>query len=106
MSRTIRRRGELHEYRWILSDYFLDGLTLVKYQVNPKTKEGKKRIKKFHGDSTDTMMMVPKHFRQMLNRISRRREKAELCDALKDLNSDKCANIGFPRKRDALWKWW
>ena len=44
MSRTYRRRGERHDYDWVLRDYrWADG-TLVPFLIDPRSKEGRRAI--------------------------------------------------------------
>jgi hypothetical protein len=47
MSRTYRRRGERHDYGWILRDYrWVDG-TLVPFHIDARPKEGRRAIARF-----------------------------------------------------------
>src|SRR5688500_3583864 len=50
MSRTYRRRGQCHEYRWVLREWHWCGGTLAPHQIDPRSKTGRRAIARFHSD--------------------------------------------------------
>ena len=92
MSRTFRRK---QGHGWSYGDYSLrDALTdrdYIRYEygewwrycwfnviIDPKSKEGKKRIAKFHSDATTVTQNGPAWFITMQQRCYRRNAKREL----------------------------
>jgi hypothetical protein len=51
MSRTYRRRSERHDYDWILRDSCWVNGTLVTFRIDPRSKEGRRAIARFHSDA-------------------------------------------------------
>ena len=49
MSRTYRRRGQRHEYRWVLFDW--EPATPVGSLLDPRSREGHRAIARFRSDS-------------------------------------------------------
>ncbi len=55
MSRTYRRRGERHDYAWVLRDYRSFGGALVPFLIDPRSTEGRRAIARFHSDAFWTL---------------------------------------------------
>lgn len=106
MSKTIRRRQAKHEYYWVLRDHVRcsDGYW-VTIQMDPRSKQGRKRIKKFHSDSTRTMEMVPAWFRRSMNRRRRRNDHQTLHDFYREGCLEDGPVMRYHRS-DILWLWW
>ena len=67
MSRTYRRRGQRHEYRWVLRDSIWIEDVLVTIFVDAHSKQGRRVIARFHSDAYWTLRsgaaLVPTHLR-------------------------------------------
>ena len=51
MSRTYRRRGQRHDYDWVLHDSrWVNGI-LVPFFIDPRSKEGRRAITRFNSDT-------------------------------------------------------
>lgn len=81
MSRTYRRRGERHEYRWVSRDWILVGLHAVPVEIHRHSREGRRAITRFHSDAEEIMRSAAPHWyrrefdhriRTMNNREDRR----------------------------------
>ena len=55
MSRTYRRRGQRHEYRWVLRDWKWSNFVLVPVPIDARSKEGRCAIARFHSDAESTL---------------------------------------------------
>ena len=55
MSRTYRRRGQTHEYRWVLRDRSDATPWWAHALLDPHSKEGRHAIARFHSDAEFTM---------------------------------------------------
>ena len=54
MSRTYRRRGQRHEYRWVLRDWKMLPFA-APVLIDRHSPEGRRRIARFHSDAEITM---------------------------------------------------
>jgi hypothetical protein len=55
MSRTYCRRGQRHEYRWVLRDWIWNDRRLVAVPIDARSKEGRRAIARFHSDAEFAM---------------------------------------------------
>lgn len=108
MSKTVRRHKAQHEYEYyyVLRDYVKnsDGYW-VDIRLDKHSKEGRKRIRKFHSDNQKTMIMVPASFRRDRNRKKRRANH----QCLQNFIREGCLADGpvmTPDKSDIRWLWW
>ena len=89
MSRTYRRRGERHEYRWVLRN----------------SSEGRRAIARFHSDAEATMRGgVPHWFCRIFKRRQRNAETRELLRWFADPGYD--AIMQSRHRHSAKWAWW
>lgn len=129
MSRTYRRKGETQDYYWLLRDWIKTDMYICKEyarcswrtneevyrgtyksylyidtKIDPKSKEGKRRIKAFHSDAQATMDTAPSWFKLVYaRRPFRRKEKVALIKAVKYIEEDAI----FPvRRKSVLWDYW
>ena len=51
MSRTYRRRGQRHDYDWVLLDYRWVSGVLIPFLIDARSKEGRRAIARFHSDA-------------------------------------------------------
>ena len=79
MSRTYRRRGERHEYRWVLRDRSDATPWWAHALLDPHSKEGRRAIARFHSDAEVTMRGgVPHWFCRIFKRRQRNADSREL----------------------------
>jgi len=62
MSCTYRRRGERHDYDWVLRDYRWVNGALVPFLIDARSKEGRRAIARFHSDAYWTMRSAAPHW--------------------------------------------
>ena len=68
MSRTYRRRGERHDYDWVLRDYRWVNGVLVPFFIDPRSKEGWRAIARFHSDACWTLRSTaPRWYRRIFD---------------------------------------
>lgn len=85
MSRTIRRKNETQEYYWILRDWDTYWNTEDGCWYSPKvwydktSKEGKKALKRYHGDAGSHKCKEPgpSWYRRITRQIPLRRDSKE-----------------------------
>jgi len=65
MSRTYRRRGQTHEYRWVLRDRSDATPWWANALLDPHSREGRRAIARFHSDAEVTMRSsAPRWYRR------------------------------------------
>jgi hypothetical protein len=62
MSRTYRRRGQRHEYRWLLRDSRWINCVLVAVFIDARSKQGRRAIARFHSDAESTIRSGAPHW--------------------------------------------
>jgi len=107
MSRTYRRRGERHEYRWVLRDWIFDPASyrITPYLIDPHSPEGRRAIARFHSDAEFTIKGgVPHWFCRIFKRRLRNADSRELLRWFADPDY---SPLMQPRHRhSAKWAWW
>ena len=105
MSRTYRRRGERHEYRWVLRELVFESGRLKRFPVDRRSPEGRRAIARFHSDAEATMKGgVPHWFRRIFKRRQRASDARELLRWLADLEYEPMMN--GRHRNSAQWAWW
>jgi len=105
MSRTYRRRGERHEYRWVLRDRSGDTPWWARALLDSNSKEGRRAIARFHSDAEVTMRSGPPHwFRRIFKRRQRNAGTRELLRWLADPGFDPV--MQSQHRHSAKWAWW
>ena len=107
MSRTYRRRGERHEYRWVLREYEWIGDQLVRFQLDPRSKHGRKAIARFHSDTQSQLTMrsgAPRWYRRMFDHRLDFLNARELRRWLDDRGYDPVFQVRH--RHSANWSWW
>ncbi len=104
MSRTYRRRGERHEYRWVLRDRS-DDTPWAHALLDSDSKEGGRAIARFHSDAEVTMRSGPPHwFRRIFKRRQRNAGTRELLRWLADPGYGLV--MQSRHRHSARWAWW
>jgi hypothetical protein len=105
MSRTIRRRGERHEYRWVLREHEWVGNVLVPIRLDPRSKAGRKAIARFHSDAEFTIRgAAPRWYRRIFDHRLRTLNARELRRWLDDPRYDPIFEARHHHA--ANWHWW
>lgn len=105
MSRTYRRRGERHEYRWVLCEWAFESDCLRAFLIDRHSPEGRRAIARFHSDREVTMKGgVPHWFRRVFKRRQSTSNARELRRWLADPGYDPVMNARH--RSSAKWAWW
>ena len=105
MSRTYRRRGELHEYRWVLREWIYESDGLNPVLLDRDSAEARRAIARFHSDAQVTMEGgVPRWFRRIFKRRQRNANTRQLLRWLADRGYDPVMNARH--RNSAKWAWW
>jgi hypothetical protein len=105
MSRTFRRRGERHEYYWVLREYEWAGDRVVPVQIDARSKAGRKAIALFHSDAYFSLRSsAPRWYRRLFDHRLNLLNERELRRWLDDPEYDP----GFEARHHhaANWAWW
>lgn len=105
MSRTFRRIGERHEYRWVLLETVGRNLSGWSVRIDPQSKAGRRALALFHSDNVVTMGgCAPRWFRKVSDHQIRtandrmfRRWRA---------NPDFDPVFQSWHRHEANWSWW
>ena len=62
MSRTYRRRGQRHEYRWVLRDSSWINRVLVPVLIDARSREERRVLARFHSDAESTLRSSAPHW--------------------------------------------
>jgi hypothetical protein len=105
MSRTYRRRGQRHEYRWVLREWHWSGGALAPHQIDPRSKEGRRAIARFHSDVERTMSSgPPRWYRRVYDHRLRTQNLREFRRWLDDPHYEPVLQVCH--RHSAKWTWW
>jgi len=105
MSRTYRRRGERHEYRWVLCDWTFESGYLQRVEFDRNSPEGRRAIARFHSDCQVTMAgSAPRWFRRLFKRRQRNANAKELLMWIADPSY--APQLIARHRNSAKWAWW
>ena len=107
MSRTYRRRGERHEYHWVLRDTLFDSWScrFVHVPIDRHSREGRRAIARFHSDAEFTMRSsAPRWYRREYDHRLRTMNQRELRRWLDDPGYDPVMQARHLHQ--ANWSWW
>ena len=103
MSRTYRRRGQRHEYDWVLFD-LRPGPSLYA-KLDPRSREGRRVIARFHSDKeVGWGAAAPRWYRKMFDRRLRTFNNKQLRRWLADPEYDPVMLVRH--RYSASWAWW
>ena len=105
MSRTYRRRGQRHEYRWVLRDStWINGFLVPRF-IDARSKEGRCAIARFHSDAYWTLRSTAPHWhRRIFDHRLRTLNFRELRRWLDDPGYDPVFQVRH--RHGANWSWW
>ncbi len=105
MSRTYRRRGERHEYRWVLHDWDVESGYARGTLIDPRSREGRRLLGRFHSDAESTTKGgAPHWFCNIYKRSQRNANARELLRWLADSGYDPLMQVRH--RNSAKWSWW
>ncbi len=105
MSRTYRRRGERHDYDWVLRDYRWVNGTLVPFLIDARSKEGRRAIARFHSDACWTLRSTaPRWYRRSFDHRLNTLYARQLRRWLNDSGYDPVFQTRH--LHSANWSWW
>ena len=105
MSRTYRRRGERHEYRWVLRETVFDGCRFTHIPLDRHSPEGRRAIARFHSDAEFTMRSgAPHWYRRIYDHGLRTMNDRELRRWFADPGYDAVQQVRH--RHAANWSWW
>ena len=103
MSRTCRRRGQRHEYCWLLFDRRAGAP--IGAMLDPRSREGRRAIARFHSDSEITLgSAAPRWFRKEFDRRLRTFNNKQFRRWLADPKYDPVFEV--QHRHAANWAWW
>jgi hypothetical protein len=106
MSRTYRRRGARHEYRWVLREWsFASAGYLAPVMLDRHSPEGRRAIARFHSDTQVTLGSgPPRWFRRIFEKRHRNANARQLLRWLANPEYDPVMNARH--RHSAKWAWW
>jgi hypothetical protein len=105
MSHTYRRRGQKHEYRWVLRDWDASVPFGSSVLLDPRSREGRRAIARFHSDAETTMRGgAPRWYRKVFDRRLRTSNDKQLRRWLADSGYDPLTQDSH--LHSANWSWW
>jgi hypothetical protein len=105
MSRTYRRRGEHHEYYWMLRDWESAEPFGARIRLDRNSKEGRRALARFHSDAEVTMgSSAPRRYRRVFDHKLRSMNDRQLRRWLADPGYDPVFQIRH--LHCANWSWW
>ncbi|MGH8635720.1 MAG: hypothetical protein ACREUX_13190 [Burkholderiales bacterium] len=105
MSRTFRRRGQRHEYRWVLREWYRCGGTLIAYTADPRSMGGRRAVARFHSDAERTMRSgPPRWYRRVFDRRLRTLNFREIRRWIEKQDYEPV--IQARHRHNATWTWW
>jgi hypothetical protein len=105
MSRTYRRRGERPDYAWVLRDTRWVNGVLVPFFIDPRSKEGRRAIARFHSDAFWTLRSTaPRWYRRIFDHRLHTLNAKQLRRWLDDHGYDPVFELRH--RHNANWSWW
>lgn len=105
MSRTYRRRGEQHEYYWVLHDWDNAGPFSARARLDRHSKAGRRALARFHSDAEVTMRScAPRWYRRVFDHRLRTMNDRELRRWLANPGYDPVLQVRH--RHWANWSWW
>ena len=105
MSRTYRRRGERHEYRWVLRDWESAEPCGARIRLDRNSKKGRRALARFHSDAEVTMRSgAPRWYSRVYDHQLRTMNDRQLRRSLADPDYDPVFQVRHLHR--ANWSWW
>jgi hypothetical protein len=105
MSRTYRRRGQRHEYRWVLRDWKWKNFVLIPALLEARSEEGRRAIARFHSDAESTLRnTAPRRYRRTFDHRLNTFNVRQLRRWIDDHDYDPMFHVRH--RHNATWSWW
>ena len=105
MSRTYRSHRQGHDYDWVLRDSRWVNGVLVPFFIDPRSKEGRRAIARFHADACWTRKSTaPGWYRRTFDHRQRTMNARQLRRWLADPSYDPVFDVRH--RHSANWAWW
>ena len=105
MSRTYRRKGERHEYRWVLREWTFELGHLQRIMLDRNSIEGRRAIARFHSEAGNpTKGGVPRWFRRIFKGRQRNTNTREFVRWLAAPDYEPLMRVRH--RNSAKWAWW
>jgi hypothetical protein len=105
MSRTYRRRGARHEYRWVLRELVFEAGRSTRFCIGRNSPQGRRAIARFHSDAEFTMRSsAPRWYRRAFDHQLRTLNNRELRRWFSDPGYDPVQQVRH--RHQANWSWW
>ena len=105
MSRTYRRRGQRHEYRWVLRDWKWRNFVLVPLVIEALSEEGRRAIARFHSDAESTIRSsAPRRYTRGFDHRLRTFNVRQLRRWIDNHDYDPVFQVRH--RGNATWSWW
>jgi len=105
MSRTYRRRGERHEYDWVLRDWESAEPFSARIRLDRHSNEGRSALARFHSDAEVTMgSSAPRWYRRLFDHKLRSMNDRQFRRWLADPGYDPVFQVRHLHR--ANWSWW
>lgn len=105
MSRTYRRGGARHEYRWVLREVVFVFGRLLEIRIDRHSSQGRRALARFHSDAEFTMRSAaPPWYRRVFDHRLRTLNDRELRRWIVDPGYDPVQQVRHRHR--ANWTWW
>ena len=105
MSRTYRRRGQRHDCDRVLRDHDRVSGVLTRFQIDARSKEGRRALARFHSDAYSSLRSSAPHwYRRTFNHQQRTLNVRQLRRWLDDPSYDPLFDVRH--RHSANWSWW
>jgi hypothetical protein len=99
-----RRRGERHDYRWVLRDSVFDAGHFREIRIDQHSPEGRRALARFHSDAQPIMGPAPRWYRLVYDHRLRTMNDRELRRWLIDPAYEPVQQARHRHQAD--WSWW
>lgn len=105
MSRTYRRRGQRHDYDWVLRDSrWVNGVP-TPFCIDARSKEGRRALARFHSDAYSSLRSPAPHwYRRIFDHRQRALNTRQLRRWLDNPGYDPVVDVRH--RHSANWSWW
>ena len=105
MSRTYRRHGQHHDYRWVLCNREWINHVLVSVPIDARAKERRRAVARFHSDAESTVhSSAPHWYRRFFDNRLRTLNFRQLRRWIEDHDYDPVFLVRH--RHNANWNWW
>ena len=104
MSRTYLRRGQCHEYRWVLRVWKWRNFVLVPVLIEARSQKGQRAIARYHSDAESSVRRSAPHwYRRICDHRLRTFNFRQLRRWIDDHSYDPLFHVRH--RHNATWSW-